>query len=209
MEYDALAAGAGGAHVLHFGAALGELLHHDAGIVLIDVDDDFLDRLELLARRLIGAEHHARPPDGELEALAPHRLDQNAELQFAAPGHFESIGLVSRGRDAQGDIAFRLAQEALADDAALHLVAFLAGERPVIDAEGHGQGRRVDRLGGIGSLTAGSADRVGDGRVGQAGNGDDVAGLDLIDRLALEAAEGEHLGDAALLDDACRRAPAP
>ena len=61
MEDEALAAGAGRAHVLQVGAALGELLHDDAGIGLIDVDDDFLDRLELLARRLIDAEDHARP----------------------------------------------------------------------------------------------------------------------------------------------------
>ena len=32
------------------------------------------------------------------------------------------------------------------------------------------------------------------------GDGDDVAGLGLVDRLPLEAAEGQHLGDAALLD---------
>ena len=93
MEDEALAAGAGGAHVLQFGAALGELLHDDAGIGLVDVDDHFLDRLEPLARRLIGAEDHARAADGQLEAFAAHGLDQDAELQFAAAGHFEGIGL--------------------------------------------------------------------------------------------------------------------
>ncbi len=39
-----------------------------------------------------------------------------------------------------------------------------------------------------------------DGGIGQAGNGDDVAGLGFIDRNAVEAAEGEHLGNAAGLD---------
>ena len=51
-----------------------------------------------------------------------------------------------------------------------------------------------------GSVTDGIAERVGDGALGQAGDGDDVARLRLVDRLALEAAEGEDLGDAAGLD---------
>ena len=94
----------------------------------------------------------------------------------------------------------RLAHQPLADDAALHLVAFLAGERAVIDAEGHGERRRIDRLCVDRLADLGGGDRVGDGRLGQPGNRDDVAGDALLDRLALEAAEGEHLGDAALLD---------
>ena len=147
MEHDALAANAGGAHVAHFGAALRELLHHDAGIFLVDVDDHFLDGLQLLAGFLVGLEHHARAADGQLEALAAHGFDQDAELQFATARHFEGVGFVHRCRDLQRDVAFRLAQQAVADDAGLHLVAFLAGQRPVVDAEGHGQRRRIDGLG--------------------------------------------------------------
>ena len=49
--------------------------------------------------------------------------------------------------DLERDIALRLAQQPVADDAALHLVALAAGKRAVIDAEGHGEGRRIDRLG--------------------------------------------------------------
>ena len=44
------------------------------------------------------------------------------------------------------------------------------------------------------------AERVGDGALRQAGDGDDVARLRLVDRLPLEAAEGEDLGDAAVFD---------
>ncbi len=60
--------------------------------------------------------------------------------------------------------------------------------------------------GSIGCACSGSVDRriaerVGDGALGQAGDGDDVAGLGLVDRLALEAAEGEDLRDAAGLDE--------
>ena len=42
---------------------------------------------------------------------------------------------------------------------------------------------------------------VGDGRLDEAGNGDDLARFGALDRHALEAAEGEHLGRAAFLDD--------
>src|SRR5207237_600512 len=38
------------------------------------------------------------------------------------------------------------------------------------------------------------------GRRGQAGDGDDVAGEAFLDRRALKSAEGEHLGNAAFLD---------
>ena len=53
----------------------------------------------------------------------------------------------------------------------------------------------------IGSLIARSQIVSATVAVGQPGDRDDVARLDFIDRLALEAAEGQHLGDAALLDE--------
>ena len=46
-----------------------------------------------------------------------------------------SLGAVSR--DLERDIAFGFAQQPVADHAALHLVAFAAGKRAVVDAEGH------------------------------------------------------------------------
>ncbi len=45
---------------MHLGLALGHLLHDDAGMLLVDVDDDLLDRLEKLAL-LILLEDDARP----------------------------------------------------------------------------------------------------------------------------------------------------
>ena len=59
---------------------------------------------------------------------------------------------------------------------------------------------------GIGVATIVIGDRVGDGRLGQAGDGDDVAGVGLLDRHPLEAAEGQQLGEARMLDDAAVRA---
>ncbi len=42
--------------------------------------------------------------------------------------------------------------------------------------------------------------RVGDGRLGQPGDGDNVAGLAFVDGRALKAPEAEHLRHAALVD---------
>ncbi len=154
----------------------------------------------LLARGGIGLHHHARPRHGELEPLAAHGLDQDAELQLAAAGHLVGVLGVGVLADADGDVALRLLQQAVADHAALHLVALLAGEGPVVDAEIHGERRRVDRLGQERRVDLGVAQRVGDGRLGDAGDSDDVAGLGDVDGGALQAAEGQHLGDARGLD---------
>ena len=79
----------------------------------------------------------------------------------------------------------------------------------VVDEEGHGHGRRIDRLRlqRLGDVER--AERVGDVDLFQAGDGDDVAGIRLVDRLTLDAAEGEDLGDAALFRRPCRRGRAP
>ena len=126
-------------------------------------------------------------------------LDQHAELEFAAAGDLEGVGFGGVG-DLDGDIAFGLAEQPVADLAGGDLLAFAAGQRAVIDAEGHGQGRRVDRGGGQRGRHFRRADGFRDGGVGQPGHGDDIAGAHLIDRDALQAAEGEQLGQAAGFD---------
>ena len=145
----------------------------------------------------IGREQDLRPRKGELEALAAHGLDEDAELQLAAAGDLEGVAVGGFG-DADGDVALALLQQALADHPALHLVALLAGERPVVDAEHHGERRRIDRLGEERRVDRGIAQRVGDGRLRDAGDGDDVARLGEVDAGALQAAEGQHLGHAAV-----------
>src|SRR5690606_40486076 len=89
-------------------------------------------------------------------------------------------------------VALRLAVEPLADDAALHLASLASGQRPVVDAERHRKGWRIDRLGGDRRIDLRMADRVGDARLREPGDGHDVSGHALVDRLPLEAAEGEH-----------------
>ena len=144
-------------------------------------------------------QQHLRPRYRQFEAFAPHGLDQDAELQFAAAGNFHGILLVGFAH-AQRHIAFRFAQQAVADHAAGDLVAFGAGERRVIDAEDHRQRRRIDWLRRKRRFHRWIADRHRHGCVRQSGNRDDVAGLRLVHRHALKPAECQHLGDAAGLD---------
>ena len=143
-EHQAQAAAARGPHLDHLALALAHLLHDDAGMLLVDVDDDFLDRLQQLAR-LVVPEQHLGPRHAELETLAAHGLDEDGELQLAAARDDVGIG-IGRRLDVQRDIALGLLDQAVADDAARHLVALRAGERAVVDRERHRQRRRIDRL---------------------------------------------------------------
>src|SRR5690606_41329624 len=72
-------------HLAQLAAPRAELLDVDAHVLLRDVDDDLLVRLERLAVRAL-ARDHARPRDGELVPLAAHRLHQDPQVQLAAPG---------------------------------------------------------------------------------------------------------------------------
>ncbi len=199
MEGQARLARAGGTHVLHLGLAGRQLLDHHAGVFVIEVDHHLLDRLQPLARGFIGPVDDAGAGDRHLEAFAAHGLDQHAQLQLAPAGHFEGV-LVAGFGDLHGDVGLGFAQQAFADDARLHLVAVAAGKRRIVDRHGDGDGRRVDRLGreGLGDLRR--ADGVGHGRLGEAGDGDQVAGFGRFHRYPLQAAERQHLGDAAALD---------
>ena len=117
MEDEPQPSTAGRPHLDHLGLALGHLLHHDAGMLLVEIDDDLLDGLHHLASRAVELDQHPGTRHAELVTLAAHRLDQDAELQFAAARHFHGVLLVGLG-DAQRHVAFRLAQQPVADHAA-------------------------------------------------------------------------------------------
>ena len=75
-------------------------------MLLVDVDDHFLDRFEQAA--VVGRSHHdTGTRDGQFKAFAAHGLDQHGKLQFAAAGDVEGI-LVVRFLDAQCDVALGL-----------------------------------------------------------------------------------------------------
>ena len=61
----------------------------------------------------------------------------------------------------------------------------------IVDEEGHRQRRRIDRLRLQRLADVERGERVGDVEFFQPRDGDDVAGFRLVDRLALDAAEGQ------------------
>ena len=98
--------------------------------------------------------------------------------------------------DFDGDVAFNFTRQTVADLAGGDLLAFAAAKRAVVDAEGHGEGRRIDRGGRQRCHDFHGADGVRDGGVGQPGDGDDVTGLGFLDVHPFQATEAHQLGQA-------------
>ena len=138
------AAAAGGTHLDQLALALGSFCTTTPACSSSTSIDHLLDRLEQLAGRLVAA-------------TAPSAATRKARSLRGAWSRSGCRAAIRRGRrppsnpsrrfaNAQRDVALGLAQQPLADHAALHLVALGAGERRIVDAEGHRQGRRIDRL---------------------------------------------------------------
>ena len=83
-------------HLLHPPLAEREELGEDADVLLGGVDREALDGLVHLAVQLAGDD--LRLPDGQLEALAAHQLDEHRELQLAATLHLPRVGPLGRRR---------------------------------------------------------------------------------------------------------------
>ena len=199
MEDQPCAASAGWLHFHHVGFALIQLLNDDASVLVIHIDDDFLDGLQLLAGILIGLHHDLRTHHAKLEAFPAHCLDQDCQLEFAPARHGERLGL-GRALDLESNIALSLFHKPVPDQPRGDFLALGSRERGIIHPEGHGQRRRVDWL-RFDRLRHGRVnERVGNVRLGKAGERDNVARNANINRLALEAAESQHFRHPALLD---------
>ena len=96
-------------HVLEAALAHRQHLRDGAEVLLGHVDRDPVDRLVRLAADLSGDDLGLA--DGELEALAAHRLDEHRELELAAALHLPRVGPLG-GAHAQGHVADELGVEA-------------------------------------------------------------------------------------------------
>ena len=159
-------------HVLHAALAGGQELGDGAEVLLGDVDRDPLDRLVALAVDLLG--HDLGLADGELEALTAHRLDEHRELQFATGLDLPGVGTLGRV-DPDADVADQLGVETVLDQAGGQLLAVAPGERRGVDADRHRQRRLVDRDDGQRDRVLGVGERLADGDLGDAGDGDEIA----------------------------------
>lgn len=113
-------------HVGQVALTQAHLLHHRALVLLLDVDDDILVGLLLLAVNL--ADHHFRATHGQLEILPAHVLDQNGQVQFAPAGNLELVGGLAF-LNSQRDVVQQFFFQTLLDIATGDVFAFLAGER--------------------------------------------------------------------------------
>ena len=160
---------------------------------------------------------------GDLEfiALAAHVLDQDGELQRAAP--FQQEGLLGIGvLQPQAGVVQDLAAQAVVQLGGGDEAPFLAGEGGIVDREGHGQGRLVDvhgrqrqrlvdvghRLAQVDVLDAGQRHDVAGDRLGDADPADAVVGEDAADlvglalAVALDQQDVLPLADGAVVDAA-------
>ena len=155
-----------------FALARAQLFHHHADEFFRNVDGQLLDRLHQLAVDALGDDLGLA--DHEFEAFAPHHLDQDRKLQFAASHHFEGIGAVGVFH-AQGNVGQQFFLQALAQIARGDVRAFASGEGRSVHREQHGDGGLIDgdvrqrrRILGVG-------DGLADGDAFHARDRDDVA----------------------------------
>ena len=104
----------------------GEELGDRAEVLLGYVDRHRFDRLVQLAVDLAGDDLGLA--DGELEALATHRLDEHGQLELAAGVDLPGVGSV-RGQHPEAHVADELGVEAALHQARRELRAVAAGQR--------------------------------------------------------------------------------
>src|SRR5216684_5461093 len=133
----------------------------------------------------------------QLVAFAAHVLQENREVQLAAPRDEEHVG-VGCLLHAQGDVALQLAEQAFPQLPAGDEAPFLPGEGRGVDLEVHGERGLVD---------AEHRQRLGSERVGESdpdrgllhpGHEHDVAYRRLVHRDSFQAAKTHDLADLGL-----------
>ena len=171
-------------HLGHRAAPHADLRDDHALELLGDVDDQILDRLHHLAVDLLRHDVGAR--DLQLEAFAPHHLDQDRQLQLAAAEHLHLLGRVGR-LDPDRHVAEQLAFEPILDLARGDELAVASRHRRRVDAEDHRHRRLVDGDRRHRHRILDVGDRFADRDVLDAGETDDVAGGGFVDVDALAA----------------------
>ena len=125
------------------------------------------------------------------------------ELQLAAALDLPGVGALGR-QHPDRHVADELGVEPVLDQAGGELRAALAGQRRGVDADGHRDRRLVDGDDRQRTRVVGVGERLADGDLGDAGDGDDVAGAGRLGRHPVERLGHEQLGDLDPLDR-CRR----
>ena len=137
---------------------------------------------------------HARAAYGEFKPFAAHVFEQDGQMQFAASGDAENVGIVGVFH-AQGDVFQQFAVEPFANLAGSDVFAFAPCQRGSVDQKFHRQGGFVDADGrqGFGRFRRAEGDTNID--LLDAGNHHDVARFGRLRGRAFQPLEGEHLTD--------------
>ena len=172
----------------------GEELRDRAEVLLGRVDREVLVGLVHLA--VDGLRDHLRLADGELEALTAHLLDEDRERELATALHLPGVGTTDV-EHLQRDVADELAVEAVLHHARRELVALdLADDRRRVRADRHRDGGVVDVDRRQRPHVVGVGERLADGDLLDARDGDDVTGAGLLGGEAVEGLRLQQLGDA-------------
>ena len=163
---------------------------HHALVFFGHVDHELLDRFHYGAVDRLGDD--IRPGDLELVAFAAHHLDEDRQLQLAAPDHFDLLGRIGR-LEADRNIAEQLAVEAVAQLPRRDILPVPACHGRGIDAENHRHGRLVDGNRRNRDPLLHVGDGFADRDLFDAGETDNVAGGGLVDVDALQPFEGIQL----------------
>ena len=135
---------------------------------------EIFQRFEQVAA-LVALIDHFRPGDKNLKAFAPHLLHENGDLHFAACLDLKMSGRLGIAEDDRY-ISAGLADQTLADLAGGQQFAFATSQRPVVDANLHGDRRRIDIQERQRLALFGIGDGLADKSVFKATDADDVAG---------------------------------
>ena len=181
-------------HLLQDGLALAQTGHDSTLILGGDVDDDVLHRLVGLAVDDLG--QNVRGRDLQLIAFAAHGLDEDGQMHLTTAHDTEGIG--GGGiLHLQSDVLQQLFLQTVTDLAAGDILALTAGQRAVVDGEGHLDGGVVDLQEGQRLDMGGAAQGVADGDIGQTGESHDVACGDVVAGLTAIGLEVIQLGQTA------------
>ena len=188
-----------GIHGNHFALATGHHIDHLRTEFLRAVDGELLDRLALLSINLL--DNDLRLANGNLIALATHRLDEDGEVEHTTTINYPRTiaGLVFL--DAKGNILLKFLVEAILNLTRGDILAVLAEEGRVVDGEKHRHGGLIDLDARHGFSSLDVADGVTDFEAFDAGHGADVAREDFIGLLLAHALEGKEFLHLHLLRD--------
>jgi len=191
-------------HLLEASLPQCQQLRDHADVLLRHVDGEALDGLVHLAVDLARDDHGLA--DGELEALAAHQLDEHRELQLPAPLHLPRVGSLG-GEHPQRDVADDLLLEPSLDQPRGQPVAVLTGQRRRVDPDRHCEARLVDADHRQRARVVRIGERLADGDLRYAGDGDQLARARLRRVDAVKRLGDVKLGHLCPLDAAVDAAP--